>query len=315
MKASSRRTSPIRQRLLKIIGIGAVTLLLVLFVPRLLAGVASIVMTPVQATKTWLAESTSDAPSYIRDRATLVDEISVLKQELLTQQSTENSVTLLSQENVTLRELLGNTEEERILAGIIGRPNQLPYDVLVIDRGSIDGVVEGAPVFAGKNSAIGVVLKVFSNSSVVELITTPGFVSSVYIVGPDIYTNAEGIGGGQLRVGVPQGIEMNVGDVVILPSIESGMYGAINYVESVPSRPEQYGYVSSSIPIASLRLVSVGRAPLEFVSFEDAQEIVENTKADFFTVQVPENILIQTDSSPTTTATTTIEGSLETRIE
>jgi len=107
-------------------------------------------------------------------------------------------------------------------------------------------------------------------------------------------------------VGVPQGIKMSVGDLVILPGISTGIYGAINLVQSVASEPEQYGFVSPELPLASLRLVSVGSMPLKSVSFEDAQAIVAEVKSDVFIVPVPEGILVTTDA--TSTAATTTQG-------
>ncbi len=164
-------------------------------------------------------------------------------------------------------------------------------------------------MYIASSTVIGVVNKVFQKNAVVELITSPGFTSSVYIIGPDIYTTAEGVGGGQLRVGVPQGIALSEGDLVILPSIASGVYGEVSVVDSIPTRPEQYGYVSPQTPLSSLRLVGVGDAPLEPVSFEEAQAIVKESKDALFGVPVPEDLLITADSASTTassTASTTV---------
>lgn len=229
-----------------------------------------------------------------------------LKSQIASESGERFTIQLLSKENEELRSLLGEGEEKRIAAGIIGRPNKLPYDVLVLDKGSDDGIVQGAPVFISERTVIGAVKKTFPKTSVVELITSPGFTASVYIFGPNIYTNAKGIGGGQLRVGVPQGISLKEGDLVVLPSAASGIYGSVSVVDSVPTRPEQYGYVSPEIPLSSLRLVSVGDTPLEPVSFEEAQNIVAEARTTLFEVPVPEDVLVTTGTSTaTTTASST----------
>lgn len=232
-------------------------------------------------------------------------EIENLHAQLASVSGERYTIELLSHENEELRTLLGDGEQKRIVAGIIGRPNKLPYDVLVLDKGSSEGIVEGAPVFIGERTVIGAVKKVFPHSAVVELVTSPGFVSSVYIFGPDIYTTAYGIGGGQMRVGVPQGIKLNEGDLVILPSVESGIYGKVSVVDSIPTRPEQYGYVSPETPLSSLRLVSVGDTPLDPVSFEEAQAIVSSARTELFEVPVPEGVLVTATTTATTTATST----------
>lgn len=302
-RANSRHTS--RNKKLKTLLVLFIVLVALIFIaPKLFAGVASLVLTPVHGIQNWFANSSGSFPYYLRDRGELVNEISLLKGENAAQSGERFTIELLSSENAELRSLLGDKEENKIVAGIIGRPNKLPYDVLVLDKGHEDGIVEGAPVFIGKNSVIGVVEKVFGKSSVVQLITSSGFNASVYIIGPNIYTNAVGIGGGQLRVGVPQGITLSVGDLVILPSASAGVYGAISVVDSIPTRPEQYGYVSPEIPIASLRLVSVGDAPLEPISFEEAQAVVNEAQTTVFAIPVPENILVTANGSTTATSST-----------
>lgn len=300
-REKSRRTSPTRTRTLKLLAVGAVAVFLLWLVPQLLAQTVALVATPVQATKTWLFESTGNLPHYFRDRRALVAENERLREELALAGGQDQVLKLLKAENDELRRLLGETEaDERLLAGIIGRPDALPYDVLVIDKGSRDGVVQDAPVYIGEHQVIGLVRNVYFDSAVVELVTTPDVVSSVYIVGPDIYTNAVGMGGGQLRVGVPQGVTLSVGDSVILPAAESGVFGTINHVESLPTRPEQHGYVSTDIPLQSLRLVAVGRAPLRSISFSEAQEVVSEGLSDLLQVPVPEGVLVVTDSATST---------------
>ncbi len=53
---------------------------------------------------------------------------------------------------------------------------------------------------------------------------------------------------------MPQGIPLEVGSKVIIPAFKSGVFGSISYVESVPSEPQQNGYVSMDIPLSSIRL-------------------------------------------------------------
>ena len=299
MKGNSRRIS--QNKTLRNIAVTGVLVSLLLYVtPFLFAGAVALVFSPIHATKTWLAESSSSLPQYIRNRSELLEQIEDLQEKLSQRGGAERVITLLSQENEELRALLGDTQQEKILAGVIGRPGQLPYDVLVLDKGFSDDVVEGAPVFIG-SSVVGVVKKSFITSSVVELVTSSNFITSVFIIGPDIYTNAVGLGGGQLRVGVPQGIDIHEGDLVILPAVSSGVYGTINTVESISSRPEQYGYVSPEVSLSSMRLVGVGRTPLQPISFEEAQEIVSEVKTSLLQVPVPDGVLVVTQEEASST--------------
>lgn len=306
-KGSSHRTSPTKKRIGALTIVGVSVLLALWLLPYVFAGLAAIMITPIQRTSVWLSESTGNLPMYFRDRASLIAELHALEEELALQQGVEHSIGLLTKENEELRGLLNDDGEERILAAVISRPNALPYDVISIDQGTRDGVKLNAPVYIGENRVIGRVAKVFSQSALVELVTTPGAVTSVFIVGPDIYTNAIGMGGGQLRVGVPQGINLQVGDSVVLPAVQSGVFGTISHLESLPTRPEQYGFVSTNVPLQSMRYVAVGSTQLEPVTFAEAEAVVDTVLSDLFTVPVPEGVLVLPERA-TSTATTSLES-------
>jgi len=89
---------------------------------------------------------------YLKDRAALVADFETLQAEVASRQTIPEETARIIDENNTLRALLGDKNEERLLAGVSIRPPFLPYDTLLIDKGSRDGVVTGAPVFAGKIS-------------------------------------------------------------------------------------------------------------------------------------------------------------------
>lgn len=282
-----------------------------MFLPRAVSWTASLVFSPVIFAESWFRDSTSAIPTYFRDRNTLLSKQSELEFQLNEQKNTGLTLRRLQEENDELRNLLSSNDSKRIGASAIGRPTNLPYDVLVIDRGSNDGIIKNAPVFIGKDQVIGFVAEAYSHTAVVTLITTPGFESTVYIYGPNIYTTAIGAGGGSLRVSVPQGITLELGNVVVMPSFDAGAYGEISAVDSEPTRPEQFGYVSINVPLQSIRYVSVGDRPLEVMSFDDAKAVVSRVRKDFLEVPVPEGVLVDipvdeaTTTAPTTTTTTT----------
>ena len=151
-RANSRRTSPIKKRIGVLIIATVILAFLFWAVPQLVSGVASAILTPIQMTKTWLTESSGNLPMYLRDRNELIEEISRLNEALVLQGGEDHSFSILQRENAELRALLSGDGKERIMAAVIGRPNALPYDVLVIDRGSRDGIKENAPVFIGEGS-------------------------------------------------------------------------------------------------------------------------------------------------------------------
>ena len=303
-KASLRQISR-NERLKVTLWVAVAVVLVLVLLPRLVSVTASMVLMPVVMVENWLQESDTTLAVYLRDRNELLVKQEELEQSLAELQQTDYTTVVLSAENELLRGLLGQaTTSTRIGAGVVGRPTNLPYDVLVIDKGELDGVLKDAPVYLGRDQVIGVVAEVYGHSAVVALVTTPGLASTVYIYGPNIYTTAEGIGGGVLRVNVPQGILLEEGNLVVIPSFASGVYGTVTLVESVPTKPEQFGYVTIETPLSSLRYVSVGSQPIQPISFEAEKDIVDKIRLDLTTVPVPAGVLVDVNPA-TTTATST----------
>jgi cell shape-determining protein MreC len=253
MRGNYRRTSTKRWR----VGffVTAVVLFIGLIFPQLMAGVSFIVLYPFHTVSVWYKNSESILPKYLRSRVELAAEIDSLQAKIANQTGTQLSVSRLIEENKQLRALteLGTTTD-RVSAKVISQPSRLSYDLLQIDKGSNNGIEIGAPVYVGIDTVIGVVVHTSPAYSFVELVTTPGFLSTAYIVGPNIFAPLEGVGGGVARVKVPQGITLTEGNLVLLPSAANGVYGEIVSIENLPTQPEQFGYVVPPITLARYSL-------------------------------------------------------------
>jgi hypothetical protein len=112
--------------------------------------------------------------------------------------------------------------------------------------------------------------------SFVELFTTPGFEATIFLSGPDVVAKMYGMGGGVARVSLPQGIPIQIGNLVHVPSVEPGVFGKIAYIENEPTQPEQYGYVAPNISLNSLYQVSVGRVSQISQSVEEIDQRVRS---------------------------------------
>lgn len=242
----------------------------------------------VYRTEYYMRTSSATVPVFLRSRIELLSEINALKDEVSAGKSSVATIAYLTRENDELRNLLSGTTSPRVAAAVIARPPYTPYDTLVIDRGSVDGIVQFAPVYYGGNMALGYVESVTAHTAHVVLFSSPGVKSTVYIFGSNIFTNAYGEGGGVIRVSVPQGIPLSVGEPVVLPSLNTGLIGIIDEVQSIPTEPEQHAYVTLSAPLQSIRAVGVATRPQELVSFEVAQMLVREASTTLFTIDVPE---------------------------
>lgn len=258
MKGRLRQNSKQRKKY-RLVLISLVVVVVGMLLPSIMSGVATVIMAPIHGFNSWLENSSSLIPTFFQDRRNLKKQIEDLENRLAISEGTNLTEDRLWEENNRLRGLLGAGEEKRVAAAVIARPNELPYDLLEIDRGSDDGVEVGSPVFIGKDVVIGLVIHVAPQYSFVELITTPGFEASAFISGPNVVVTMEGMGGGVARVRVPQGVPLRVNDLVYLPSVEPAVFGRISHVENLPTQPEQYGYISPEISLASIYQVAIGK--------------------------------------------------------
>lgn len=257
--------------------------------------------------------SSATIPLFLQSRLELLERITSLETELASQRGMSTTYTYVSEENKELRALLSASSSPRIGAGVVARPPFTPYDTVIIDRGSEDGVVLHAPVYYGSNIALGYVRSVFPHTALITLFSSSGVETTVYLFGAHIFTTAYGEGGGVIRISVPQGVPLEEGRLVVLPSLDTGVLGTIRSIQSISTEPEQHAYVTLDEPLQSIRLVSVGTRAVEEATFEEAKEHVEETEKQLFTITIPEDerefsasASVATDTiMHTTTSTTT----------
>ncbi len=276
-------------------------LVVILFRPWL-GNVASFANGSVFSVSNWLFTSSGTIPSYFRDRKMLQDEITELKSKIASYDGDRKTLANLVAENQQLLSMVSGTSSPRLLSNIIGRPPQLPFDALLIDRGSNDGIKENAVVYINGDKAVGLIARAYPDSALVALASSPGIESSVFVIGPNVYATAVGEGGGVLKVNVPQGIHLDVGNLVVVPALGSGVYGSVEEVISIPAEPVQNGYVTVGTPIQTLRAVTVSLDAIDTITFEAAAAAVTETINSQLIVDVPIN---HATSSATSTVIST----------
>lgn len=242
-----------------VIIIVATILVALLLLPVVAKVAVYVVMRPLTVVAVWVRESPGVLPTYLRQRSALLAEKEALQEEIDGQKGLELTVKTLTEENIALRSVMGESVVPRLLARVVGRPPFLAYDRLQLDKGSNDSVGVGAPVFVGYGVVIGSVVEVGPTYSFVELVTAPGFESTVYLPASSLVATMEGQGGGVGRVRYPQGIKVAPGDLVVGLAYESGVFGHVNAVEGESTQPEQYAYVPLPVSLQALRYVTVGQ--------------------------------------------------------
>ncbi|MBX9906591.1 hypothetical protein K2X96_01680 [Patescibacteria group bacterium] len=285
-------------------------IILLYFFSAPLGVVGSYLMRPFYSIRVWIGDSMSPVSSFFTTRAELAREIEDLKEDMNTAIYDAQRLKVLEEEILSLRKE-SEHGTSRILADVVRHPNDTPYDTIVLNRGQDGGIKESAFVYV-HNVPIGTVARVFSHSSIVVLFSTPDIETPVFIHGARVFARAEGQGGGVLRVSVPQGVPLTVGDVVTVPVGNTDIYGEIAYIESVPSNPEQYGFIVQKEALSSLRTVSVEKDVTEHIPYEDAVAILRDARAHSTSSALgilseellKEDVLIIPDLLGTTSSTT-----------
>jgi cell shape-determining protein MreC len=172
---------------------------------------------------------------------------------------------LLYAENVELKSRLGRAPQHAsvLLATVVSRPPQNPYDVLVLDVGRDHDVSVGDMVAAGGSVYIGRVAEVYATASRVVLFSAAGETYSANLrlsaATSSLAISVQGQGGGSLTAEVPSGIPVSVGDPVLFPSITPEFAAQVVAIEEKDQASFKTVYLQLPVNIYSLEYVEVHR--------------------------------------------------------
>ncbi len=189
----------------------------------------------------------------------------VLENERLKAEFAELSIRLLDrnelyEENLALKERLGrDASVNAVLAAVVARPPRAPYDTLLLDAGSRDGVSVGDFVAASETLIIGAIEHVTLTTSIARLYSAPGVVTEVTLGHSGPVLQAVGQGAGNFEARVPVGIEVLAGESVLLPTIVPHVFAVVEYVRFNPTDSSRSVFFRSPVNPFELRFVTVLR--------------------------------------------------------
>lgn len=201
-----------------------------------------------------------ESRSYIlKNKEDLLDENLKLREELMESNLKLLSLDILKGENSELKGLLGRKTEERksIVASVLLRPPQVPYDVIVIDIGEGSGVKEGMLVGAYGDILLGFVEEVFTNKSRVRLYSRAGEEVGVFINKTNIFTVARGNGGGNFEITLPRVDEVEVGGLITTSGAEPFILGIVEFIKADMADSFQKVLFRTPLNIQELKWVEV----------------------------------------------------------
>lgn len=196
------------------------------------SGVAQTAATPFWKVGHSLGDTFRPFLSYFSSRRELYLENKELKAQIDSMTAKIADRDLLRDENKELKKLLGREDEaKRVLAMVLAKPSQTPYDTVIIDAGEGAGVSKGDMVVF-ENMVVGEIDDVFLTSSRVTLFSTSGATTTVTVGDIGIDAEAVGLGGGNFEILLPKNSEVSIGDTIYLSDIEPRMFGVVEKIES-----------------------------------------------------------------------------------
>lgn len=211
----------------------------------------------------WKAENAavrklSELSGFFRTRGALLSENARLKESVASLELQLSSLSVQQGEESNILALLGRTREEGgIFATVLSHPPQTPYDVLVIDAGTDDGVSIGRAVALPEGPVIGEISEVYGGLSKVKLFTSSGEKTNAVLERNNMPVVLEGAGAGNFRIVVPRETPVEIGDRILTPDFSARLVGVVEETAVEPTDSFKEVLAKSPANIFNLRFVLI----------------------------------------------------------
>ena len=148
-----------------------------------------------------------------------------------------------------------------IIAGVVARPPESPYDTLIIAAGLDKGVTLGMEAFGAGGVPLGVVSSVLADFSRTTLFSAPSVVTSGWVGNNSIPVSLRGAGAGAFDATVSHDAGIKVGDVVSVPGPGALPIGSVVRVDSDPSSSSVTLRIKPALNIFSVTWVILRAGP------------------------------------------------------
>ena len=258
-----------RKKFLKI-AIGVVVFLaLFYFRAGIFSGFSSLsqgVFRPVLVVGNSVGGKFNNFGAYFASKSSLSLQNESLQSQLKDEETRILNYNTVLAENESLKEIMGriDTKKNMVLAGILSKPNQSPYDTLVLDAGTAEGIKTGDMVFAFGNIPMGYIAEAYTNSSKATLFSNAGEKTQAIVTtatagqaDKNIFFELVGRGGGNFEMVLPRDITLQKGDLVTMPGINPYTLAIVETVISDPRDPFTKALLVSPVNVQELKFIEV----------------------------------------------------------
>lgn len=228
--------------------------------PRLASRGVAVLAAPFWRAGAWVVASTSNTLGFFTSRQTLLNELAAFRAKLGVLEGERKELSALREENAAFRKEMGKSGETSkvLVAAILATPPRSPYDTVILDAGSRDGVAIGDEVLS-ESVLIGRVSEVRSATSVVSLFSSPGARIPITVIhaGVGLSVEAEGQGGATFIARLPRNLLIAEGDEVRFRDRPLAPFAVVVAIIGNENDPFKTIYITSLAPINGLRFLSI----------------------------------------------------------
>jgi|CXWK01.1.fsa_nt_gi cell shape-determining protein MreC len=247
--------------------------------------VALTIGAPFSSVYAALARNTAFIGTFFQSKAALIRENQELRSYIVAHDEQEDRFEALSHEYQELLSLSGRnasttsirrTGERAVVANVVVRPPQSPYDVLILDVGSEQGVTSGMVAYSIGGGVVGRVDSVSGKSAKVVMFSSVGEKSQAIVSRTGEAIQILGSGGGTLVAEVAQEMDIIVNDKIVLPQFGGLVVATVASVDSSVTSSFKKILLSAPVSLSSLRWVEVR----EHVLFTEVDFVETETEHD-----------------------------------
>ena len=211
--------------------------------------------TPIFRASDAIAAGSHQFFSVFSDAATLVTR----NEQLVNENATlANENQALIQKMSSISALLGSSDTSHgVIAAVVARPPESPYDVIVLEKGSNAGVTKGMEAFGPGSVPLGIVQEVSADFSRVVLFSSPGVSTAGWVGQANVPVTLQGAGGGAMNASLSRSAGINEGDGVFVLGPGMLPIGVVTRVDSDTSSPSITLRIQPAINLFSIGWVQL----------------------------------------------------------
>ncbi|MGB3922263.1 MAG: rod shape-determining protein MreC [Minisyncoccia bacterium] len=213
-------------------------------------------LSPLWKTENAVERNLKNISSFFSSRLQLEKENTLLR-ERISSLELERAASVGTETRQILLELLGRKGEKEIVATVLTRPPQSPYDVVVIDAGLDESLAVGSKVFLPEGVFLGTVSEVFYSQARVTLFSASKIETPAVLERGGLPVTLVGVGAGNFTITLPQDTLVEAGDRILSADISSRLLAVVGGTESEPTSSFKEALAKSPVNIFNMRFVIV----------------------------------------------------------